>query len=413
MTTLLTKLRTNRIDIDETTNTLYTWIRAIRERDEKPTPRFMELLVEIAQGRHDETRYMVRTNGGGRIGRLLKLIRNNHHDAVFCCEDCDGWEWEDDSNWAYQDNQVCSNCIDNYTWSDYQDQYISHSDYEDEQEEEDSEDRDEYIYEYDENILDHCAFTQSDKDRVEVNPLYMGVELEVERRKDCPYEIGEMTSNDFYFDKGRFAIMKADGSLSNGFEIVTCPATLNAHRESWDKFFNGESIKNLKSWNTDTTGMHIHIARNHLTQLDIGKLLVFINDENNEDFVNHIAGRNSDQWAKKSSKKISDALQSSEKYEAVNMSHRNTIEFRIFKGNLAKQGMFRVIEFVHALVGFSKTTSMSKLSYKDFIKYMELPQNRSEYKIFYGWLTRKSYCIGKPSRKIDWTDEQSNLKEIA
>jgi hypothetical protein len=44
---------------------------------------------------------------------------------------------------------------------------------------------------------------------------------------------------------------------------------------------------------------------------------------------------------------------------------------------------------------------------------MELPQNRSEYKIFYGWLTRKSYCIGKPSRKIDWTDEQSNLKEIA
>jgi len=81
----LTKLRTNRIDIDETTNTLYTWIRAIRERDEKPTPRFMELLVEIAQGRHDETRYMVRTNGGGRIGRLLKLIRNNHHYAVFCC----------------------------------------------------------------------------------------------------------------------------------------------------------------------------------------------------------------------------------------------------------------------------------------------------------------------------------------
>jgi hypothetical protein len=242
----------------------------------------------------------------------------------------------------------------------------------------------------------------------------MGVELEVERRNNCPYEIGEMTTNDFYNDKtGQFAIMKSDGSLSNGFEIVTCPATLNAHRENWDKFLNGAAIKHLKSWNTDTTGMHIHISRNHLTQLDIGKLLVFINDSKNEEFVNHIAGRNSDQWAKKSNKKISDAVHSSEKYEAVNMSHRNTIEFRIFKGNLAKQGLFRVMEFVHALVGFSKTTSMTKLSYKDFIKYMELPQNRSEYKIFYGWLTRKSYCIGKPSRSVDWSDEQNNLKEIA
>ena len=42
MTTLLTKLRTNRLDIDETTNTLYTWIRAIREREEKPTSELME-----------------------------------------------------------------------------------------------------------------------------------------------------------------------------------------------------------------------------------------------------------------------------------------------------------------------------------------------------------------------------------
>jgi len=262
--------------------------------------------------------------------------------------------------------------------------------------------------------MDHCSYQVSDKDRTELYPLYMGVELEVERRNNCPYEIGEMTHNDFYNDKtGQFAILKSDGSLSNGFEIVTAPATLNAHRENWDTFLNGDAIKHLKSWNTDTTGMHIHISRNHLTQLDIGKLLVFINDYKNEEFVNHIAGRNSDQWAKKSSKKISDAVHSSEKYEAVNMSHRHTIEFRIFKGNLAKQGMFRVMEFVHALVGFSKTTSMTKLSYKDFIKYMELPQNRSEYKIFYGWLTRKSYCIGKPSRNVDWSDEQNNLKEIA
>ena len=45
-----------------------------------------------------------------------------------------------------------------------------------------------------------------------------------------------------------------------------------------------------------------------------------------------------------------------------------------------------------------------KLYYTDFIKWCELPQNRSSYPYFYGWLTRKSYCKGKPTRKIDWTN---------
>ena len=62
---------------------------------------------------------------------------------------------------------------------------------------------------------------------------------------------------------------------------------------------------------------------------------------------------------------------------------------------------------------YGKYDYESMYNYKDFIRYMELPQNRSEYKIFYGWLSRKSYCIGKPSRKINWSDEQNNLKEIA
>tara|TARA_R110001592_G_scaffold18825_1_gene77955 strand:+ start:1162 stop:2370 length:1209 start_codon:yes stop_codon:yes gene_type:complete len=355
------------------------------------------------------SRYFIR-NDMTRYRRLTNLF-GDIIDHFSKCEDCGSWEYEDDVRWAYDDNPICSNCIDNYRYSENRDTYVSEDDYYDEESESQ---HDDYIYEYNEDVMSHCSYQVSDKDRTELYPLYMGVELEVERRNDCPYEIGEMTHNDFYNSKtGQFAIMKSDGSLSNGFEIVTAPATLNAHRENWDTFLNGAAIKHLKSWNTDTTGMHIHISRNHLTQLDIGKLLVFINDYKNEEFVNHIAGRNSDQWAKKSSKKISDAVNSSEKYEAVNMSHRNTIEFRIFKGNLAKQGLFRVMEFVHALVGFSKTTSMTKLSYKDFIRYMELPQNRSEYKIFYGWLTRKSYCIGKPSRSVDWSDEQNNLREIA
>ena len=402
--TLLSELRNK----DYGEGTMYSWLYQIKY-DDSIDPHSIEVDfvndVDVAISRHNLSTRLP------KYSRVNKLF-NYNIDHFTKCADCGSYEYDDDIRYAYDDDPICTVCIDNYRYSENRDTYVSEDDWYDEEESESQ--HDEYIYEYCEDVMEHCDFTVSDKDRTELYPLYMGVELEVERRNGCPYEIGEMTTNDFHNGKtGQFAIMKSDGSLSNGFEIVTCPATLNAHRENWDKFLNGDSIKHLKSWNTDTTGMHIHISRNHLTQLNIGKLLVFINDSKNEEFVNHIAGRNSDQWAKKSPKKILDCVQSSEKYEAVNMSHRNTIEFRIFKGNLAKQGLFRVMEFVHALVGFSKTTSMTKLSYKDFIKYMELPQNRSEYKIFYGWLTRKSYCIGKPSRSVDWSDEQNNLKEIA
>ena len=121
-------------------------------------------------------------------------------------------------------------------------------------------------------------------------------------------------------------MLKGDGSLSNGFEIVTAPATLNAHKKYWKPFFDSgdEAINHLKSWNTDTSGIHVHISKSALSQSNIGKILVFINDVKNEDFINHIAGRSSNQWAKKSPKKISDGTRTdTDKYEAVNTSHRN------------------------------------------------------------------------------------------
>ena len=403
--TLLNKLRTTKYTSDTSEEyTLYEFAMLIRCGDANPDPNYMEILDSTVKNHVSCSRNINRTRFN------IWAFLHDNIEGLDKCQDCNGFDYQDDMIYAYDDNPICHNCRDEYTFSDSRDMYVSHEDFEDEDCESN---HDEYIYEYCEDVMNHCSYTQSDKDRPEVNPLYLGVELEVERRRDCPYEIGEMTTNDFYNKGNQFAIMKSDGSLSNGFEIVTCPATLNAHRENWDKFFNGEAIKHLKSWNTDTTGMHIHISRNHLYQLEIGKLLVFINDQKNEEFINHIAGRSSDQWAKKSPKKIMDCVNSSDKYEAVNISHRHTVELRIFKGNLARQGMFRVLEFAHALVGFCKLTSMTKLSYKDFIKYMELPQNRSEYKIFYGWLSRKSYCIGKPSRKVNWSDEQNNLKEIA
>jgi len=330
------------------------------------------------------------------------------------CTDCRSLDYQDDMRTAYEDYMVCQSCIeDEYTYSEYRDTYVRYEDADDD-ESYDEDYRDEYVNSYDYDVMEDLSMTSTEQDTLRPDTAYYGIELEVEKRSNATSDTAYKIHKSFeYDDIGQFALLKSDGSLSNGFEIVSCPGTLNAHRKYWDKFFKSDGIKEVKSWNTDTTGMHIHISRTALTQLQIGKILVFINDLKNEEFINHIAGRNAESWAKKSPKKIIDCVNRTDKYEAVNTSHRDTIELRIFKGNLARLGFYRVLEFVDALVSWSKITSMTKLSYNDFIKYMEQPNVRSQYLIFYGWLTRKMYCKGQPSRKVDWTDEQSNLKEIA
>jgi hypothetical protein len=393
--TILTDLR-NTFTLPNMQQTLYEEIKAVRYNEKLIELEVMEKLLSIEN----------------ELERWCKILDIDEY--VFeRCHDCNSLDYQEELRTAYEEYGVCQSCIDDdYTFSEYRDTYVRYEDADDD-ESYDEDYRDEYVNAYDYDVMEDLSMTSTEQDNLQPDTAYYGIELEVEKRNNATSDTAYKIHRSFTYDDMQFALLKSDGSLTHGFEIVTAPGTLNAHKKYWDKFFKSDGIKEVKSWNTDTTGMHIHISRTALTQLQIGKILVFINDEKNQEFVNHIAGRSSDQWAKKSNKKISDCVVTSGKYEAVNTAHRHTIELRIFKGNLARHGFFRVLEFVDALVHFAKLTSLTKLQYTDFLTYMERPSIRSQYPNFYGWLTRKSYCVGKPSRKVDWTDEQSNLKEIA
>ena len=80
------------------------------------------------------------------------LVRWNLDDDVFSCGDCDDLEHMDNGGTVYNDGLCCEPCIErNYRYSDYQDTYISTSDYEDEMYEEEQRE-DEYIYEWDYDV---------------------------------------------------------------------------------------------------------------------------------------------------------------------------------------------------------------------------------------------------------------------
>lgn len=238
-----------------------------------------------------------------------------------------------------------------------------------------------------------------------VRPLWMGVELEVEPKIDqktgtfAERYYAELTWESIK----HFAVMKSDGSLRNGgFEIVTVPATLAAHRLMWKPFFAGPA-RNLHSWTTGRAGIHVHIARNSLTQTELGKLLVFINDPENLPFIELVAGRGSVTYSRMEKKNVSDVRRldtNSQHYDALGISANTrgqTVELRIFKGNVSEGGFFKNIDFTHAAVSFCKVAGIKQLNGLSFYQWLCKPENRSTYPYLIQWAIRKK-ILNLPKR---------------
>jgi hypothetical protein len=181
--------------------------------------------------------------------------------------------------------------------------------------------------------------------------LFFGIELEVEAKNGDPIMQARLAYEQLGLD---YVTMKSDGSLSDsGFEIVTRPDTAEVHKRKFAKFLETAS-KTLTSWNNGRCGMHIHATRDAMSQLQLGKLLVWLNHEANVPIIKLIAGRSLDRWAKTEyGKKASDAKKfSHDRYVTLNVSGP-TAELRIFRGTLKPESFLKNIEFYEALIEFT------------------------------------------------------------
>lgn len=202
-------------------------------------------------------------------------------------------------------------------------------------------------------------------------PHYYGVELEVEANGGNVLKSAAITNRSIPETKnGPFAYLKKDGSVSDGFEIVTVPASLDYHREAWPDIIKKTHGK-IKSWNTLTCGLHVHASRAPLTEEQIAKIVCFVNASFNRQFIFVIAGRRCDDYAKFFHKDMGNALTPIEKYEAVNLLHNATIEFRVFRGTVKIESLFKAIEFCDALIQFTKDASLAVCMKRSrFIKFV-------------------------------------------
>lgn len=199
--------------------------------------------------------------------------------------------------------------------------------------------------------------------------LYIGAEVEGECRPDDDRAEVAQAIHDAHSDR---LLLTEDGSLSNGFEMVTGKLALAVHQQIWPEIAKTCVKAGLRSWKHSTTGMHVHLSRDWFTPLSIGKLLVFINSEANRKHIVKIAGRRSADYAALTKKKFTDGrCDSPSRYEAVNLCNNMTIELRIFKGTLNADHILTNIEFAHAAAHYVSQCSMQDCeNWAAFLSYL-------------------------------------------
>jgi hypothetical protein len=172
---------------------------------------------------------------------------------------------------------------------------------------------------------------------------------------------------------GGHVYLKDDGSLNDGFEIVTHPHTLTEYQTNfnWDAL---SKLKNqgLRSWNTSTCGLHVHVSREAFAvegvrlsyeqrilrrQAHELRFMKLIYD--NERQVCRIAGRGGNHYASFMDKgklvnKVKRGVQQNGRYSAVNTDNDNTLEVRVFKGSLRPERVLSALEFVTASVEYTR-----------------------------------------------------------
>ncbi len=207
---------------------------------------------------------------------------------------------------------------------------------------------------------------------------HFGFELEVEDSNEHGVDNGAQVVIDQLGDR---VYCKHDGSLNDGFEIVSHPHSFDQLENlNWD-WLNRLRQLGFRSWDTSTCGLHIHISRTAFMKngkRDEGHELRFqklIYD--NSRMVEGVAGRSSSYARFKDKGYLVPKIkhgQQADRYEAVNSYNDATLEVRVFRGSLRKQRILSAIEFLHAATEYTRDMRINpkdkQLSWFRFMAYV-------------------------------------------
>ena len=251
-------------------------------------------------------------------------------------------------------------------------------------------------------------------DRESRERLTFGVELECEPRRDgAPKMDADELSDRIDEIAGDRVYCKSDCSLSRGLEIVTHPGTLAHHMYvmHWRQIQRTCEKAGFRSHDTDNSGLHVHVGREQLGSTDaerdetIRKVqVIFVMYAAELTRFSRRARSRLNQWAPFRSFGVSpdsiratdgDTLASwagssvpthaydhDDRYAAVNVLNRATVEIRIFRGTLKRDTLIAAIQLVSNIFEYAMTHTWDELRtstwadvaaykpYKELVNYM-------------------------------------------
>ena len=314
----------------------------------------------------------------------------SEHTAL--CSHCGTRVWVFD-NAGTEDTPLCQHCYDNYYESCTRCGALIRRDdayYEDNDEDEDD------------PLCHHCycAIKRSIQNYYyKPSPIFygegnrfFGVELEIDgagERDSAADQLMEIANGNHL----EHLYCKHDGSLEDGFELVTHPMTLAYHMDEmpWARVLSEAVQLGYTSHRATTCGLHIHVNRNAFGPTErrqedvIARILFFVENHWNELLRFSRRSQNQmEQWAARYGRKddpkevLKHAKGSSlGRYTCVNLTNFNTIEFRMFRGTLKLNTFLATLQMVDRICDVAISLSdlqMQELTWTEFVAGCEAPE---------------------------------------
>lgn len=223
--------------------------------------------------------------------------------------------------------------------------------------------------------------------------IYFGIELEVNFSRNFR-NIGHD-----YYERAMHAvagvmdgkvIFADDGSIPCGFEIKTAPALYEYQREMWAPFFDLMETQRPRIFqrHNHECGIHIHISKDGLTTGHMNNLCYFIHNPHNNGFIEDIAERDHLYEFRSDILRPSHSQRRLNVRSAIHLANDNTAEIRIFRSTTVRAEFYKNLEFVHALIRFTKrrvgNQHAEKLTHEKFMEW--LAPKRVEYTNLWNFL---------------------------
>ena len=222
---------------------------------------------------------------------------------------------------------------------------------------------------------------------------FLGVELEIDYAGEddsCANTLMEIANSNGL----EHLYCKHDGSLDDGFEMVTHPMTLAYHQNEmpWSKVLHKATEMHYVSHQAGTCGLHIHVNRtafgNTEAQQDacIARILYFF-EKHWEELLkfSRRTQHQLEQWAarygyKEQPKEILEHAKKGGhggRYTCVNLMNADTIEFRMFRGTLKLNTLIATLQLVDRICDVALSLSddeLKAMSWSTFVSGCQAPE---------------------------------------